>query len=89
MKPELPLADVVCLIHYHEIGLKGRNRSSFERQLQENIEKCLRGVAAGHIRRISGRLLAVLPSWDDALTVAAMIARIPGVVRVSTGLKSS
>jgi tRNA uracil 4-sulfurtransferase len=32
-----------ALIHYHEIGLKGRNRASFERRLRDNLQ--LRGRA--------------------------------------------
>jgi thiamine biosynthesis protein ThiI len=31
----------VCLIHYHEIGLKGRNRSVFEKRLVKNVEALL------------------------------------------------
>ena len=28
----------ICLVHYHEIGLKGHNRSKFEMRLLKNLE---------------------------------------------------
>ena len=31
----------VCLVHYHEIGLKGKNRAHFEKQLITNIKAVL------------------------------------------------
>ncbi len=31
----------IILVHYHEIGLKGRNRSTFEMRLLKNLEKML------------------------------------------------
>ena len=54
----------VVLAHYHEIGLKGRNRSYFEKLLQENIRRRLASLfpdAPPAVRRISGRVLVRLP----------------------------
>ena len=34
----------ICLVHYHEIGLKGRNRSDFEKRLQKNVEALREGL---------------------------------------------
>ncbi|MBI2169997.1 MAG: tRNA 4-thiouridine(8) synthase ThiI [Actinobacteria bacterium] len=45
----------VLLIHYHEIGLKGRNRSTFERALKRNLAGAL-GEAAGGVRLVPGRV---------------------------------
>ena len=47
----------VCLVHYHEIGLKGRNRSVFERRLQENLDAALVGLPVGRVERIASRLV--------------------------------
>ena len=44
----------VCLIHYAEIGLKGRNRAHFERRLRDNLEAALVGLPVGTHRE--GRL---------------------------------
>jgi thiamine biosynthesis protein ThiI len=70
------------------VGLKGRNRSSFERKLKENIETCLRDLADARVTRISGRLCVALETWQDSFEVADRISRIPGVVRVSSGIRT-
>ncbi len=46
----------ICLVHYHEVGLKGHNRASFENRLASNIRFLLNGYPVDSIRRISGRL---------------------------------
>lgn len=71
-----------ALVHYHEIGLKGRNRSAFERRLGTNLHSVLAGLPAGPIARIASRLLVALP--DDATREEALqrIARTPGVSNV-------
>lgn len=43
----------MIVVHYAEIGIKGKNRPVFERQLAGNIEK----VVKGKVRRFSGRML--------------------------------
>ncbi|MCL2889525.1 MAG: tRNA 4-thiouridine(8) synthase ThiI, partial [Eggerthellaceae bacterium] len=42
----------ICLVHYHEIGLKGHNRASFEKRLQKNLEDLL--AASGNRSEASG-----------------------------------
>ena len=36
------MTERLCLVHYHEIGLKGKNRSTFENQLVTNLHRALR-----------------------------------------------
>ena len=72
----------VCLVHYHEIGLKGKNRSTFEKQLITNLKRALKGRSA-HVERLSGY---VRVHFDDGAVpedVPGIIARVPGVARVS------
>lgn len=72
-----------ALIHYHEIGLKGRNRSTFEDRLRANLDFAVRGLTAAKVGRISSRLLVPLTDplrVDDAL---AACAAVPGVAHVS------
>lgn len=38
----------IILVHYHEIGLKGRNRGVFEKRLQKNLEALLGCVSRCH-----------------------------------------
>ena len=47
----------ICLLHYHEIGLKGHNRASFELRLLHNAEALLKDFPLVAIHRVSGRLV--------------------------------
>lgn len=49
---------VVC--HYHEIGLKGKNRKFFEEKLVANLKRVLGQENFEFVRRISGRILIKL-----------------------------
>ena len=80
----------ICLVHYHEIGLKGHNRKVFEERLLKNLEALLSPFPVVTIHRISGRLCVFFKegtSSEVALEAAAAIARVPGVARVSSGFK--
>ena len=80
----------VCLIHYHEIGLKGRNRSVFEKRLVKNVEALLSAYPIVTIHRISGRLCVFIKEgtpYETALEIAQSLRGIPGIARVSCGFK--
>ncbi len=80
----------ICLVHYHEIGLKGHNRKAFEERLLKNLEALLSPFPVVTIHRISGRLCVFFKegtSSEIALEATAVIARVPGVARVSSGFK--
>lgn len=80
----------ICLVHYHEIGLKGHNRSKFEMRLSKNIEALLEGYPVVIIHRISGRLVVFLKEGTDlqtALEVSNAMLGVPGVARISCGYK--
>lgn len=72
----------VCLVHYHEIGLKGKNRSTFERQLITNLKRALKGRSA-HVERLCGYVRVLFTDGVVPDEVPGIIARIPGVARVS------
>ncbi len=60
--------DRYVIIHYHEIGLKGRNRPLFEKQLLRNVLARTQGLGVREGRRLSGRLVLELEptaSWRD------------------------
>jgi thiamine biosynthesis protein ThiI len=73
----------VCLVHYHEIGLKGRNRSTFENQLVTNIRDALHGLSSVEVRRIAGHLLVTGADGSVMPEVARRVLVIPGVARAS------
>lgn len=82
----------ICLVHYHEIGLKGHNRATFENRLLKNLEALLhdKDFPVVTIHRISGRLCVFLTegtSWEEAKACADVIGKVPGVARVSCGFK--
>lgn len=81
----------VCLVHYHEIGLKGHNRSQFEKRLVANIKALLSRDIYQEIKRISGRLCIIFQesvTSEVALQMLGRIASVPGVARVSSGYKA-
>ncbi|RLF40059.1 MAG: tRNA 4-thiouridine(8) synthase ThiI, partial [Thermoplasmata archaeon] len=47
----------MILIHYGEIGLKGKNRITFENRLQRNVQRAL-GGRVEWVRREYGRIIA-------------------------------
>ena len=80
----------IILVHYHEIGLKGHNRASFETRLQKNLEALLAGYPVVTIHRISGRICVFLregTGWDTAVEASELARGVPGVARVSSGFK--
>jgi thiamine biosynthesis protein ThiI len=61
------------VVHYHEIGLKGRNRGYFERRLVRNLENALEGTPYEGIDVLSGRFVirtADVPGGDVLAAVA-------------------
>ena len=75
----------ICLVHYHEVGLKGRNRASFEHRLLSNMEAALVAFELKEVCRISGHLLVVFENADDLKPAADTLLQVPGVARVSRG----
>jgi len=67
------------LVHYHEIGLKGRNRPRFESILQRNLQALVGDLTGQKVRRFASRLLIPLTdiSARDAVIEKAM--RVAGV----------
>ena len=51
------MAARVCLVHYHEVGLKGKNRAHFEHILMDNIKAALAAFSVNAVSRISGYIL--------------------------------
>ena len=70
----------ITLVHYHELGLKGHNRATFEKRLMRNLEVLLEDAPVHEITRISGRVLVVYDAAagaDAPAKAAQLIARVP------------
>lgn len=74
------------IVHYHEIGLKGRNRSLFENILVRNLTTALSGTGAAKPRKLPGRVLVALDPEADVETVADRLRRVFGVANFGIGV---
>ena len=81
------MTERLCLVHYHEIGLKGKNRSTFENQLVTNLHRALSAFPVANIARISGYIVVETEDRRASEELAAAIRRVPGVARVSLAYK--
>ena len=77
----------LCLVHYHEIGLKGKNRATFENQLVTNLHRALKPFDVANIGRISGYIVVEAADHRATDAMAAAIRQVPGVARVSLAYK--
>ena len=74
----------ICLVHYHEIGLKGHNRASFELRLLHNLQALLEGLPIERLTRISGRILVILQegaTLEESHQALKRMKDVPGVAR--------
>ncbi len=75
------------VIHYHEIALKGKNRPFFENRLLENIRKATRGLHAGRIYKLPGRLLLELLPEAAESEVSRRLARVFGIANFGPAVR--
>ena len=81
------MTERLCLVHYHEIGLKGKNRSTFENQLVTNLHRALRPFDVTNVARVSGHIVVEVSDRFATEELAAAIRCVPGVARVSLAYK--
>ena len=72
----------MILIHYGEIGLKGKNRITFENRLQRNVQRAL-GGRVEWVRREYGRIIAQEGEDVDYQEITGILQRIPGIENFS------
>jgi thiamine biosynthesis protein ThiI len=73
------------VVHYHEVGLKGRNRQFFEETLARNLRRALRATGYGRMRRSFGRIVIDLEEGAPLEEAATRAARVFGVAYVGLG----
>lgn len=66
------------VVHYSEIGTKGKNRIFFEKKLVENLKKALDKNLIEIYRRY-GRIVCELKENSDMKKIIIIIKRVPGV----------
>ncbi|NQV17258.1 MAG: tRNA 4-thiouridine(8) synthase ThiI [Armatimonadetes bacterium] len=87
MKPD------VILCHYGEIGLKGKNRSYFEKKLQENLRKTIkRSLPDSFISvvRLYGRIIIRLneQGQNEISTITAILKNVCGLVYFAPAIQT-
>ncbi len=70
-------------IHYNEIGLKGGNRSFFEKKLVENIQKALGKIPGSKVKRMSGMILFEFKNKKDKAKVQDKLGKVFGISNFS------
>ena len=71
------------ICHYSEIGLKGKNRSVFEKQLMHNIKRALKANgcdALPHLRILDKRVVASFPQHPQADLIENSLSDVFGLV---------
>ena len=71
--------------HYHEIGLKGRNRDHFEIAFARNLKRALRGTGYSRVRRGFGRIVVDFEEKSSSAEAAERAARVFGAAYVGVG----
>ena len=71
--------------HYHEVGLKGRNRDFFENALVRNLKRALRGTGYRRVRHLFGRIIVDFEEPAEVERAAERAQRVFGVVYVGVG----
>lgn len=72
----------MILIHYGEIGIKGKNRAAFENCLVRNIRKALKGEIV-KIRREYGRIIVEEKEDANLNFIRERLSKIPGIENFS------
>ena len=75
------------VIHYSEIGTKGRNRILFEKKLAENIRRVL--PESGKVSRRYGKIVAEVPDCQQSENrLIGVLERMPGIAKFSFAEKA-
>ncbi|MDQ7028554.1 MAG: tRNA uracil 4-sulfurtransferase ThiI [Ardenticatenia bacterium] len=77
----------ILVLHYHEVGLKGKNRAFFERILARNVNRALRGLGPATTRRLRGRLLVEGVPASALPQAVARLQKVFGLATISPGVE--
>ena len=69
----------VFIVHYGEVGLKGRNRAFFENRLVRNIKQALEDTEYLDVQRIYGRILVRLGADSDVPEIQRRLRTVMGI----------
>jgi thiamine biosynthesis protein ThiI len=78
------------IVHYGELGLKGRNRRQFEQQLIHNIRLALGPFTQPKVIRFHSYIVVEIPEADgnaQASLIEDRLARVPGIAYFAPALR--
>ena len=67
------------IVHYAEVGLKGKNRVFFEKQLVHNIKLSLKGTGYATVDRLHDRIIVKLRQDADIADIEKRLHRVMGI----------
>ncbi|MDE0481129.1 MAG: tRNA 4-thiouridine(8) synthase ThiI [Candidatus Poribacteria bacterium] len=67
------------VIHYAEVGLKGKNRVFFEKKLVRNIKLSLRGTGYAEVKRLHDRIIVHLKQDTDIAEIEKRLRQVMGI----------
>lgn len=76
------------IVHYAEIGLKGKNRRRFEDQLIKNIREALDGTGISSVNRIAGRISVKLGTKPKLDEITERLRHVFGVSHFSPTIRT-
>jgi thiamine biosynthesis protein ThiI len=74
------------VVRYGEIGIKGGNRSDFEKALAGNVKHALSGFERGPVERPRGRV--VVRDIEKPRKALEVVTRLPGVISASVAKRT-
>jgi thiamine biosynthesis protein ThiI len=84
----MSLTHNVVVAHYHEVGLKGRNREFFEKRLVQNMRTALAGAGYRRVKRLPGRILVELPSEHELDAIIERLQRVFGLSHFAPAIRA-
>lgn len=79
----------IIIIHYHEIGLKGKNRPFFEEVLLRNIKTSLKVEKISGIIKNFGRIIVLLDEESDLKSIKNKLQKVFGIAYFALGFEGS
>lgn len=75
----------IAIIHYHEIALKGGNRTFFENALTSNIRESLAEEKIGGVFKLFGRIIVEFNDESDVDSIVAKLKKVFGIAYFAIG----
>ena len=72
-------AEKFFVIHYAEVGLKGKNRVFFEKKLARNIRLSLRGTEYSEVKRLHDRIVVYLNPGTNIVEIENRLRKVMGI----------